>query len=60
MQHGPNLIEDANGTITMYPSSDVARADGRAIAWLLAVLSLPQAYGAWRRTVEGRQLSKEC
>ena len=38
-------------------SADAPRADGAAIARMVIVLSLPQAYGVWRRRYEGARHS---
>ena len=42
--------------------ADVARADGRAISWLVVVLSAPQAYSAWRRAKDAvpAPVAQEC
>ena len=43
--------------------ADLAKADGKAISWMVGVVATPQVYGAWRRWYEGWGAvaeAKEC
>ena len=33
-------------------AADLMRVDARAVAWLVLVVSTPQIYGMWRRTID--------
>lgn len=39
---------------------DLGRADARAIAWLVGVVSLPQLYGVWRRHGVAPPPAQDC